>query len=598
MPERKFKPTEQIPTTALRRSPRFLQSYQPEQGNPLSRKSEPSKIWLQNSCPTPICSALQSCSSKTQKDEVSTKQKGTAILTKRLKKLSNGSRRYTRSDGRADMRNNGKDIDLGNKYVIERRVTRRFKEEVSRKQKEMDTGSKRLKKLTTGSRRYATSDGRDRKKNGEGMDLCKQYVIERRVTRSLTRENGNVSVEVTECVPTNDCSNRATVLSDEGKAEFGVNLSAQFARNAEKRVVPWPGRVTFSEHFEKGSNDSTDCLNKVKAKGSLPEQSISKFDDHEWDAIIAGGDEKEGNGCRGKTLIHENRSRSRIEEGHSIVKGWTKEQDLALQRAYFTAKPTPHFWKKVAQMVPGKSAQECFDRIQSENLTPSQPRACSRVRKKNESLLSLSASKLLNSAETKIKKFKSSKRKSLLALKTVRQLIEKQQNTDYEADLFTVLEPTTSPSTQFFQECAEFATPEQSKKGLGFLKKCQEKSSSAHKKQLSRLKSTCNAAFVSPPVLKQIKNKALHEKYIDQLHLREARRKAASTNNAKCVKSKNDKNNCHLEKGNAVKAAKDALLFDTQEAINQLRQSSKLDIDDIDYDCFLSDEDEGEDRFL
>lgn len=92
----------------------------------------------------------------------------------------------------------------------------------------------------------------------------------------------------------------------------------------------------------------TECSDKRKAK---PKQSISKFDDREWDAIMAGGDVKEGNGCKGKALIHENRSRSQIEEEHSIVHGWTKEQELALQRAYLTAKPTPHFWKKVARMV-------------------------------------------------------------------------------------------------------------------------------------------------------------------------------------------------------------------------------------------------------
>jgi hypothetical protein len=34
-----------------------------------------------------------------------------------------------------------------------------------------------------------------------------------------------------------------------------------------------------------------------------------------------------------------------------IAEGWTKEQELALRKAYFTAKPTPHFWKNVSKMV-------------------------------------------------------------------------------------------------------------------------------------------------------------------------------------------------------------------------------------------------------
>ena len=31
---------------------------------------------------------------------------------------------------------------------------------------------------------------------------------------------------------------------------------------------------------------------------------------------------------------------------------WTKEQDMALRKAYFSARPSPHFWKRVSKMVP------------------------------------------------------------------------------------------------------------------------------------------------------------------------------------------------------------------------------------------------------
>jgi hypothetical protein len=30
---------------------------------------------------------------------------------------------------------------------------------------------------------------------------------------------------------------------------------------------------------------------------------------------------------------------------------WTEEQDIALRQAYFTARPSPHFWKRVSRMV-------------------------------------------------------------------------------------------------------------------------------------------------------------------------------------------------------------------------------------------------------
>ena len=49
--------------------------------------------------------------------------------------------------------------------------------------------------------------------------------------------------------------------------------------------------------------------------------------------------------------IGKNRKRKRDEEDRGMTKEWTKEQELALQRAYFVAKPTPNFWKKVSKLV-------------------------------------------------------------------------------------------------------------------------------------------------------------------------------------------------------------------------------------------------------
>lgn len=39
------------------------------------------------------------------------------------------------------------------------------------------------------------------------------------------------------------------------------------------------------------------------------------------------------------------------EDDVGLLSGWTKEQELALERAYFAANPTPNFWKKVAKLV-------------------------------------------------------------------------------------------------------------------------------------------------------------------------------------------------------------------------------------------------------
>lgn len=42
--------------------------------------------------------------------------------------------------------------------------------------------------------------------------------------------------------------------------------------------------------------------------------------------------------------------RSEVEECCSF-EGWTREQEVALRRAYLSARPSPHFWKKVSKMV-------------------------------------------------------------------------------------------------------------------------------------------------------------------------------------------------------------------------------------------------------
>ncbi|KAL2248872.1 UNVERIFIED_CONTAM: hypothetical protein Sindi_2360900, partial [Sesamum indicum] len=233
--------------------------------------------------------------------------------------------------------------------------------------------------------------------------------------------------------------------------------------------------------------------------------------------------------------------------------------------------------------VPGKSAEECFDRIQSDLLTPSQPRTRSRA-KKNLSPLSFSASKLLSPAEVKTKRLRSTRRKTLLAQKTVRQLLQKQQNEnqDYETDLFAVLEPTMDSSSLNFQGATLLTSPVPNK-GSGVLTRCRE---------TSRLNSSQTEDFASPPVLKQIKNKALHEKYIDQLHCRDAKRKAESLRNAKCIQ---DKKSTDL-KVNSVKVAKDALVLDAQDAIHQLRSLQASTNDNLDDDDTISRSNEDEDE--
>ncbi|XP_052723790.1 uncharacterized protein LOC108344291, partial [Vigna angularis] len=108
------------------------------------------------------------------------------------------------------------------------------------------------------------------------------------------------------------------------------------------------------------------------------------------DESACGGRKKGGNRVIVGVKTEENRvgeqrrkgrnGEKRKRNGDEIGKGWTKEQDLALQRAYLTAKPSRHFWKNVSKLVPGKSQQECFDRIHFDNVTPVQLQPQSRAK--------------------------------------------------------------------------------------------------------------------------------------------------------------------------------------------------------------------------
>lgn len=285
---------------------------------------------------------------------------------------------------------------------------------------------------------------------------------------------------------------------------------------------------------------------------------------------VAGGCGEDDNGVT-KKQAGLKRKRTQGMEENGVANGWTNEQEVALQSAYFAAKATPNFWKKVARMVPGKSAKDCFDKIHSDFMTPPQPQPRSRVKKMNTSSLSPCATKLLQSTEKNTNKRRYSKPKNHLSRKAVRQLLQKQTDIDRdkEADFFSALESSTDPNAKAFCQNTIFFTPERNKEGLNYLRKCLERSSSAHKKHLSRLSGSSGATLTSPPVLKPIKNKALHERYVDQLHCREAKRKAATSRTSKGHQNKNDLKNENVVKVDVIKAAKNALISEARDAINQ-----------------------------
>ncbi|KAK7252469.1 hypothetical protein RIF29_36426 [Crotalaria pallida] len=314
--------------------------------------------------------------------------------------------------------------------------------------------------------------------------------------------------------------------------------------------------------------------------------------------------------------VKRKRKRKREKEA---AKGWTKEQELALQRAYLAAMPSPHFWKNVSRLkvkhhaftlkplkaddpgvrladilkqmymvsllhldtalgwVPGKSQQECFDRIHRDHITPPQSQPRSRAKTITSSPLhqfSLSASKVLKPFDKKIKRSNFLKPKSYIAQKSVEKLLQGHLNVDRdrEGDIFSVLEPNTDLSTNAFQPSEALSTPKQQKVKQGFLQNCTERSSSSHKKPLSRFSGSCITDLASPPVLKQVKNRVLHEKYIHQLRCREAKRKAASARTQVPITGKISEGS-RIQKRDVVKAAKVALVSEARDAINKFEHA-------------------------
>ncbi|KAI3976448.1 hypothetical protein MKX01_008306 [Papaver californicum] len=306
-----------------------------------------------------------------------------------------------------------------------------------------------------------------------------------------------------------------------------------------------------------------------------------KLDVHGWtkdqDAALENVESKE------KRIVEDGRVKEKNPaKGKLDVHGWTKDQDAALERAYFAAKPSPNFWKKVSRMVPGKTAQDCFDKIHSDLVTPPQVQPRSRAKKAISSPLShfsLSGSKLLEPT-LNVRWPKGNKQRKLRAQKTLRHLVQKRSTADqgYEADLFSVLEPIMNAPTQVFLQTELLSTPESKSNKKGCIQECNE-NSSVRKKPLSRFRNSCETALVSPPVLKQVKNRALHEKYIDRLHCRDARRTAGPT---KCNVAREDKKENTVKKMDDIAVARNALVFEANNMISKFKEAQANIVSDND----------------
>ncbi|XP_071707544.1 uncharacterized protein [Rutidosis leptorrhynchoides] len=380
--------------------------------------------------------------------------------------------------------------------------------------------------------------------------------------------NDNSKIRSRASVRSNHCC-RLNRNNSELIIEDGVNKFKQFGNSIKNKV----------KRSKRKRDNNVDRLD-----------TLAIYDDDDTgkqDEVSDKCADKSKNGAAVCTtiVVHEG-LKAEADFNKTINNGWTKDQELALEKAYIGAKPNPHFWKNVSRLVPGKSAQECFDKIHSSHLTPPPPRLRSRSRVSNSNDLSFPASKLLDSSSPKRKKPRYHKQKSHVIQRTVRHMLQNQYNNVNQvsdADLFSVLEPTFTESVN----CnLMLTTPDRNP--VEVLKMCRERSSTVKKKSVSRF-----STLVSPPVLKEVKNKALHEKYIDQLNCREAKRKAAYAKAEKVHQIKGMKQESSVERKNAIKDAKNALVFGAKDAINEFQHyQAKVLSNLFDNECDV-DADEG-----
>ena len=221
--------------------------------------------------------------------------------------------------------------------------------------------------------------------------------------------------------------------------------------------------------------------------------------------------------------------------------------------------------------MPGKSAEECFNRVHADLSTPTPMAPRPRTSKIQFSPLghfTLSDPKFPNLLEPLVGRQKTTKQKSLVAQKTVRHLLKKHSVIDQaqEADHFSIFE--TSPSALQLDIPLEDSpgTPDNYLNSFSLHK--YSVSSSACKKPLSRLKT--KQAEPSPAVLKPVKNTVLHERYINQLSRREVakkpRKKAAGT------KTTDPEGRLLEQQAGVVKAAKNALMSEATDFICQFKK--------------------------
>lgn len=309
---------------SLRRSPRFLTKNQQELEHPVTPEIEPRAIRVPNVDSTPLSSNRKISLNKKQREvpgRTTEKSNGSVMSAD----SSTGPRRSSRLISRIEC-----------------------SKEVSKKAKVMTNSSvissNSCTRLRISSRMNIQVE--DFTPLRRSKRLAENGSFEKRVTRGWIQVSSveKVCRDIVLACPAITNSNK-TLNPPEIKLKACANSSNKPVVKSEKRATRSSCQSQADEgkakHGDRIGKPSTSKLEKIETLTAKPSLEVATEGGENHEESIGLGEKQRG----------VKRKRSQEEDGHVIAKGWTKEQEVALQRAYFTAKATPQFWKKVAKMV-------------------------------------------------------------------------------------------------------------------------------------------------------------------------------------------------------------------------------------------------------
>lgn len=304
-------------------------------------------------------------------------------------------------------------------------------------------------------------------------------------------------------------------------------------------------------------------------------------------------------------------------------KGWTMEQDMALQNAYFQVRPSSNFWFEVSKKVSGKTAKECFDRYYSGHPTPPITQSRSRKPAAESPVRTISFPSPRLSFDSK-PHFGRGKQGLLKAHQTVRHILRQQRVADgnYEADVFSAVEKNsllqdctnwvTSSSPALKGEIilseSSVATPDNCLVGNGRRDNeelwqyvsLKQKAQFDHDPNQSITRLSVQGQLLSPEVLKRESNPGRLDRFLDMLHLRRVEKKKSFSVKGTTQSGYRAENRQKSEGRftQCVSAARDAIITDAKKVLKTVlnrqaavEEEASLLFDDVEEESSLMLED-------